>query len=225
MQKIVCLLSALLFLTWLPGRATAESTQIYRRVNASGAIRYSNIPSPGNALSTRRVRQGIEVVRAPYPLRTLIRSAADRYGVDARLVEAIIAVESAFDPGAVSPKGAMGLMQLMPGTADRYAVNNPFDPMQNIAGGIRYLRDLLVRFQGDLQWALAAYNAGERAVDLHRGIPPYQETRSYVTKVLRHYGHPTSHIPHYAPPFRVYQFPGAQGHITYTNIPRRFPLQ
>jgi soluble lytic murein transglycosylase-like protein len=157
-------------------------------------------------------------------MRTLIRSAADRYGVDARLVEAIIAVESAFDPGAVSPKGAMGLMQLMPGTADRYAVDNPFDPMQNIAGGIRYLRDLLVRFQGDLQWALAAYNAGETAVDMHRGIPPYQETRTYVRKVLQHYGHPTPRIPRYTPPVRVYRFSGARGHIIYTNIPRRLPL-
>lgn len=225
MRKIIYLLSALLLLTWLPGRATAESTGIYRRVNASGTVHYSNIPSPGSALRTRRIRQRVEAVRAPYPLRALIRSAADRYGVDPRLVEAIIAVESAFDPGAVSPKGAMGLMQLMPGTADRYAVNNPFDPMQNIAGGIRYLRDLLVRFQGDLQWALAAYNAGEKAVDLHRGIPPYRETRTYVTKVLRHYGNPTTHISHYAAPVRVYRFPGVQGQTTYTNIPRGFPLQ
>ncbi len=225
MRKIICLVSALLFLSCLPGRATAESARIYRRVNASGAVEYSNIPSPGSALSARRMRDRRHAVRAPYGLRTLIRSAADRYGVDARLVEAIIAVESAFDPGAVSPKGAMGLMQLMPETAGRYAVQNPFDPLQNIAGGVRYLRDLLVRFQGDLQWALAAYNAGETAVSIYQGIPPYRETRNYVTKVLGHYGHPTPHVPHYTPPVRIYRLSGARGGITYTNIPPGLSLR
>jgi soluble lytic murein transglycosylase-like protein len=140
-------------------------------------------------------------------------------------VEAIIAVESAFDPGAVSTKGAMGLMQLMPATADRYAVQNPFDPLQNMAGGIRYLRDLLYRFQGNLQWALAAYNAGETAVTAYQGIPPYHETRNYVTKVLRRYGQPATRIPRYAPPVRVYRFTGSRGHIIYTNIPSRRPLR
>ncbi|MFQ5961665.1 MAG: lytic transglycosylase domain-containing protein [Candidatus Methylomirabilales bacterium] len=225
MRTIICLVSALLLLTWLPGRATAESARIYRRVNASGAIQYSNIPSPDRALSARRIRHRRHAVRAPYRLRTLIRSAAGRYGVDARLIEAIIAVESAFDPGAVSPKGAMGLMQLMPATADRYAVRNPFDPLQNIAGGIRYLRDLLSRFQGDLRWALAAYNAGETAVTMYQGIPPYRETRNYVTKVLGHYGRLAPRMPRYAPPVHVYRFSGARGHITYTNIPPRLSLR
>jgi soluble lytic murein transglycosylase-like protein len=158
-------------------------------------------------------------------LRTLIRSAAYRYGVDPHLVEAVIAVESAFDPGAVSPKGAMGLMQLMPQTADRYAVQNPFDPMQNIAGGIQYLRDLLHRFEGNLRWTLAAYNAGETAVDMYQGIPPYRETRAYVQKVLRRYGRPATSIPRHAPQVRVYRFSGRRGHIIYTNIPSRIPLR
>lgn len=163
--------------------------------------------------------------RAPHSLRTMIRSAADRYGIDPRLVEAVIAVESAFDPWAISPKGAMGLMQLMPQTADRYAVQNPFDPVQNIAGGIQYLRDLLSLFRGDLQWALAAYNAGETAVITHQGIPPYRETRDYVTKVLRHYGQPGAPIRYYAQPVQVYRFSGERGHMIYTNVPPYISLR
>lgn len=225
MQKINCLVLGLVFTALFPGWASADSAGVYRRVNASGAVYYSNIPPPGRSLTVHRVGYGGTAARAPYGLRTVIRSAADRYGIDARLVEAIIAVESAFDPGAVSPKGAMGLMQLMPETAGRYAVQNPFDPLENIAGGIRYLRDLLSRFQGDLHWALAAYNAGETAVAAYRGIPPYRETRDYVTKVLQHYGQPTTRLPYYAPPVRVYQFRGARGDTVYTNVPPRLSLR
>lgn len=225
MRKIVCLVSGLLLLALLPGWASASNARVYRRVDQSGGVRYSNIPPPNRPLKVHRNGYRGEAARAPYGLRTLIRSAAHRHGVDARLVEAIIAVESAFDPGAVSPKGAMGLMQLMPDTADRYAVHNPFDPVQNIAGGIRYLRDLLSRFHGNLRWALAAYNAGETAVDTYQGIPPYRETRTYVQKVLRHYGQPATLLSRYTRPVRVYRFPGSRGDIIYTNIPPRIPLR
>lgn len=109
-------------------------------------------------------------------------------GVDADLVRAIIAVESRFDPNAVSRKGAKGLMQLMPGTAARYAVGDPFDPEANIRGGVRYLRFLQELFPGRLPWVLAAYNAGENAVLRHNGVPPYRETREYVDRVLDRYG-------------------------------------
>jgi soluble lytic murein transglycosylase-like protein len=140
-------------------------------------------------------------------------------------VEAIISVESDFDPLAVSRKGAMGLMQLMPQTADRYAVQNPFDPLQNIIGGIRYLRDLLHRFQGDLRWALAAYNAGETAVETHQGIPPYRETRDYVARVLTRYGQPAVALQRDPSPFVVYRFSGPEGRSIYTNIPPRISLR
>ena len=120
-------------------------------------------------------------------LRRMIFESASNQGVDPGLVEAIVAVESAFNPTAVSVKGAMGLMQLMPQTAVRYGVADPFDPKQNVHGGIRYLRDLLLRFK-NLLHALAAYNAGERAVLRYKGLPPYPETQAYVRKVLERYG-------------------------------------
>jgi len=120
-------------------------------------------------------------------LRKMIFNSASNQGVDPALVEAIVTVESAFNPMAVSVKGAMGLMQLMPQTASRYGVADPFDPKQNVSGGVRYLRDLLLRFE-NLLHVLAAYNAGEKAVLRYQGLPPYPETQDYVRKVLDRYG-------------------------------------
>jgi soluble lytic murein transglycosylase-like protein len=117
-----------------------------------------------------------------------IRSAARKFNVDETLIRAVIHVESGFNPGAVSPKGATGLMQLMPGTARRFGVANAKDPVQNIHGGTNYLRVLLDLFDGDLRLALAAYNAGEGAVlKYKRRIPPYEETQEYVQLVLGRY--------------------------------------
>jgi len=118
-------------------------------------------------------------------LRDLAGRIARLHAVDEGLVRAVIEVESRFDAFAVSPRGAMGLMQLMPKTAQRFAVSNPFDPVENIDGGVRYLKELLGRYEGRIPLALAAYNAGEEAVDRHRGIPPYRETRQYVTRIQR----------------------------------------
>jgi hypothetical protein len=112
----------------------------------------------------------------------MIDRASARHGVDPKLVRAVIQAESAYRPQAVSRKGAMGLMQLMPDTAQRYGVRNPFDPESNIVAGIRHLRSLLDRF--DLSVALAAYNAGEAAVERFGGIPPFAETQEYVRRVL-----------------------------------------
>jgi len=126
-------------------------------------------------------------VAAGGDLRALAAEAAQRHGLDPALVLAVVSVESAFHPGAVSPKGARGLMQLMPPTAASLGVADPFDPVANLDGGARHLSALLVRYGGDLTKALAAYNAGERAVDRHGGVPPYSETRAYVSKVLRRY--------------------------------------
>lgn len=114
------------------------------------------------------------------------RLSAER-GLDPKLVDSVVRVESAYNPSAVSHKGALGLMQLMPDTARRLEVDDPLDPEQNVRGGIRELDRLIERFSGNLQLALAAYNAGEGAVERHRGIPPFQETRDYVARVLSLY--------------------------------------
>lgn len=114
----------------------------------------------------------------------LIVAKANKLGVEAALLKAIVHVESAFDPGAISSKGATGLMQLMPGTAQRYGVLSRTDPDANMEGGGRYIKDLLTMFDQDLRLALAAYNAGENAVRRYQGIPPFPETRNYVESVI-----------------------------------------
>lgn len=121
-----------------------------------------------------------------------ISEAAARHNVDPNLVRAMIKVESNFNPAAVSRKGAMGLMQLMPGTARSLNVTNPFDPQQNVDAGVRHLKGLLENFGGDVSLSLAAYNAGQGAVTRNRGIPPYSETRNYVRRITDLYGNPTS---------------------------------
>lgn len=120
-------------------------------------------------------------------LKALAIEAARRHGLDPALVLAVVGVESAFQSDAVSPKGARGLMQLMPGTAASLGVGDPFDPAANLDGGTRHLGSLIERYHGDLVKALAAYNAGAGAVDRHGGVPPFAETRTYVGKVLDRY--------------------------------------
>ena len=115
----------------------------------------------------------------------LIAAAAQRHGLDPVLLTAMATVESSFDPSAVSPKGAGGLLQLMPATAQRFGVTDVFDVSQNVDGGARYMSWLLERYDGQTELALAGYNAGEGAVDRHKGVPPFRETREYVRRVLR----------------------------------------
>jgi len=118
-----------------------------------------------------------------------INDIAKEYGIDPRLVKAVIRAESAFNPSAVSPKGAMGLMQLMPGTAMDMGVQDPYHPIQNLRGGIGYLKEMLRLFNNDHVLALAAYNAGPNAVKQYGGVPPYEETRQYIQRVLQYYSH------------------------------------
>ena len=125
------------------------------------------------------------IVKAPY--RELVEAAAARYRVDADLITSVIAVESNFDPKALSPKNARGLMQLLPETAERLGVQNIYDPQENIDAGTRYLRELLQRYNNDLALALAAYNAGPERVQQYGRVPPFAETLSYVRRVERSY--------------------------------------
>jgi len=174
-------------LTPLPARA-----QIYawRDVNGTmvlsdrklsdGAMTYVVPEAPG----IRTTKTAASEYSTQYE--ALVREHASRHALRPELVRAVIQVESGFNPRARSPKGAMGLMQLMPATARRLGVRDAYDPAENIRGGCAYLRQLLDRYDGNEQLALAAYNAGEGAVDRHgRNIPPFQETREYVKKVGR----------------------------------------
>jgi len=145
-----------------------------------------------------------------------IAEASARYAVPERLIRAVIRVESGFDHRAVSPTGARGLMQLMPETAAILGVRDPFDPRQNIHGGTRHLRAMLERFRQDVRLALAAYNAGERPVVQHGGVPPYPETRQYVAQVLRYYKAPIERVELRAGGVRRIVQP--DGTVVYTNI-------
>ncbi len=142
-------------------------------------------PGPGAGQSPRQ--GGKDICPEPQRLDHLVINNARLHGVDQKLVWAVMRQESGFNPRAVSPKGAMGLMQLMPGTAARMGVTDPFDVEQNIAGGVRYLRLCLSRFKGDVSLALAAYNAGPETVEKYQGCPPFPETQNYVAAVLRDY--------------------------------------
>jgi soluble lytic murein transglycosylase-like protein len=135
---------------------------------------------------------GASVVSRPHPasgeIAALVRSLAPRYRLDPNLVLAVVEAESNFNPKARSHKNAQGLMQLIPATAERFGVRDVWDPEQNLRGGMAYLRWLLDYFDGDVKLALAGYNAGEKAVERHGGVPPYRETQAYVKRILRRLG-------------------------------------
>lgn len=145
-------------------------------------------PTPASpACSAMTAAPNLEA-RAPAHVKSIVHKLAPQYDLDPRLVLAVIAVESNFRAAAVSPKNAQGLMQLIPDTAKRFGVQDPFNPSENIRGGMLYLRWLLKTFNGNISLALAGYNAGEKAVERHKGVPPYNETRQYVEKVHQLYG-------------------------------------
>jgi soluble lytic murein transglycosylase-like protein len=167
---------------------------IYSFVDSSGVTHFSNVPADGRykLLLATPAEEPTEKpgkwLAKSVDYDPLIERAARAAAVRPELVRAVIVVESAFNPRAVSKRGALGLMQLKPSTARHYGVSNAFDPEQNITAGAHYLRDLLRRFGNDLELTLAAYNAGEDAVERYgRSIPPFSETRHYVPAVLRVY--------------------------------------
>jgi soluble lytic murein transglycosylase-like protein len=191
-----------ILLTAMPARG-----DIYRYVDRDGVVHFTNTPmTPGYEIYLRERRvapvqtASYRVQPASYRVQTpsyrvcempgnydgYIAEAARTHGVSFSLIKAVIMAESAFDPHAVSTKGACGLMQIMPATARELGVADPFDPRENILGGVRYLRELLNQFGGSVPLAVAAYNAGPGTVQSVNGVPPYDETQSYVQRVLRY---------------------------------------
>jgi transglycosylase-like protein with SLT domain/uncharacterized protein DUF4124 len=206
--------------------ASPARAQIYSWRDADGRLFLSDHrPPDGTAVKSYAVpnTDGVRATRfAParslQPYDDLIIENSQRHGVRPDLVRAVMQVESAFNPRAVSPKGAIGLMQLMPATMRQYGVANPFDPSQNVAAGVAYLRDLLDRYQNDETLALAAYNAGPTAVDRHgQAVPPYRETRQYVTKINRMAGAPPAVPPRDHGIYKVVEMVDGQEVVTYTD--------
>ena len=234
MGRFVPVCVSLLCLAGAASPAAAGST--YQYEDPEGVVHYTNVPGdpryafvrkdaepPAPKPAAERAGGPSQGIRA---FAHVIRAAAERYGVDTRLVEAIVQTESAGNPTAVSPKGARGLMQLMPERAALLGVRDSFDPHQNVDGGVRHMRDLLQSFSGDVTLALAAYNAGEGAVRSYGGVPPYAETREYVRRVRALYdgGVPLASGKAMAlvtAPQRIYRSVADDGTLIFTNVPPR----
>lgn len=176
------------------GSTCVHAGEIYSYTDEQG-IHFSNVPYDARfkrvaGLSSSGESTSLMTAKSA-PINTysdLIKTTAATHQVDEALLHAVIKTESGYNPNAVSPKGAIGLMQLMPATAKRYGVTNARDPADNLQGGARYLKDLMARFNNNLPLVLAAYNAGEMAVARHKhAVPPYAETQNYVPQVMRYY--------------------------------------
>jgi soluble lytic murein transglycosylase-like protein len=189
--------STFLIATLLAASAAAAHSQIYTYVDADGLRHYTDVPdnnryrllilSPRDRTASGDRYDAMLLAKAGR-YDSIIEKAAIAASVEPNLLRAVIVVESGFNSRAVSKRGAMGLMQLMPATATRFGVSNPYDPLQNVHAGARYLKFLIDRFGQDVRLALAAYNAGEDAVDRNGGqIPPFSETMAYVPRVLKIY--------------------------------------
>ncbi|MGD9237022.1 MAG: lytic transglycosylase domain-containing protein [Desulfobacterales bacterium] len=170
--------------------ATSVHADIYRYIDENGVMHFTNTPTSNAHEYKLYLKEKTSLSRKFYATDKydrFISDASAQTGVDSRLLKAMIKAESDFNPRAVSKKGAMGLMQIMPENFKMLNLQNPFDPRQNIRAGARYFQQLYERFNGKLALSLAAYNAGPSAVDRYKRIPPYKETEEYVQRVLRYY--------------------------------------
>ncbi len=190
--------------------SSSSHADIYKYIDEDGVIHLTNISK--GAHYKKIISENVSHKRAGYD--HIIRSASDKYDIEPSLIKALITVESNWDAAAVSKKGAIGLMQLMPGTAADMQILNPYDPGQNIEAGTKYLRFLLDRFKGNLDLALAAYNAGPTTVEKSGGVPDIAETRKYIRKVLSMHSKR-----HTKPTTAVYTIVNDNGTILFTDNP------
>lgn len=178
---------SLLAIILLINPAIGKAEKIYKFVDENGVLHFSNFVSDKRYRPLNPPKKKKKIFSKRH-INTIIERAAYTFAIDVALIKAVIKAESNFNSKAVSHAGAMGLMQLMPKTADILKVSDPFDPKENIYGGVRYLKKLLKLFDGDVRLSLAAYNAGRSSVLKYGGIPPYKETKEYVKKVLSYFG-------------------------------------
>jgi len=165
-----------------------ETTRLYMSADPAGG--YVDVPTAEIESYEPAPPGPQEAAAAPAKnadLKAIVAAASNQHQIDADFIASVIAAESANNPGAVSRKGAQGLMQLMPATASKLGVKDSFDPADNVDGGVRYLRELLLQYHGDVAKALAAYNAGPQRVEQYKGVPPYRETHAYVARVIKDY--------------------------------------
>ncbi len=232
----------LLGLVLFAASAAVAHADIYQYTDEQGVVHYTNVPGsnvkkptrvrteprtapPGTLASAaqasepKRRTNGSGMVPASY--HEYINTACEKYGVDPSLVHALVKVESDFNPFALSTKGAMGLMQLMPQTATDMNVKDSFSPQDNVEGGVRYLRYLLDRYEGNISLALAAYNSGETSVKRWGTVPPFKETKDYVKKILAiyHGTGKTTAVPRYT----IYVGHAADGTLILTDNPSTHP--
>ena len=228
--------AALLVLGFLASAAPARAT-LYSFVDENGVTHYTNVPSdprfrkvPGSSPPPASRSGSGSGSMAAEKYETEIALCADDHGVDSALVKAVIKAESNYDNRAISRAGAQGLMQLMPATSRLRNVDNPFNPGQNIDGGVRHLKYLLRTFDGDTKLALAAYNAGENAVRKYNGVPPFPETKNYVSTVLSLYGRYSGLVPGASvdsggtatQTAQIQSFVNAEGTQVFTNVPWKY---
>jgi hypothetical protein len=229
LEMATCALLTVAMGVAVPSAIHLASAGAARLIDGDGIVHFTNVPEDPRYRGVRGT-SGTALgwfSRSDLPWGQYakdIREISLQHDVDPLLVQAVVRVESAFNPTAVSRKGAGGLMQLMPRTASALGVLDRFDPRENIRGGVQHLRYLLDRYRGNVAMAVAAYNAGEGAVDVHRGIPPYPETEQYVQRVLRHAGMLEDLG---RSPQRIYRYTGPDNSLIYSNLPpdvsRRFP--
>ena len=236
MKPIATFLITFLCVSFPVASARAD---IYQFTDENGVLHFTNVNGGGK--NHRRIRSEPEQQRSrsiaraasPSPITSanipsdyidIINAACNRHGVDPSLVHAVVKVESDFNPNAISRKGAMGLMQLMPETALTMNVRNSLNPTENIDGGVKYLRYLIDRYEGNLSLALAAYNSGETAVKKWGTIPPFKETQQYVQRILRIYNGGTA-AKGFVTRYTIYMGYGDDGALILTDNPSNHPAK